>query len=1005
MSFQEYLNNINEGRKKTDIETITKGGSSAGQFLVAFYTRFGSKAWGSREGTDITKAFGAAATLHRGRLMDDGYLERTGPKFHLTQEGLDWCLTNASRVGPGPAASLVASTTPSPSQANAVPVATPQASVPQKQAGASKETTEPEDNEDDTEEQEDTGLAKGVKDVARLKEKVFKVPVVGRNSKYLDQVKTILSHMKAFAEGTSKASYMLAGDPGTGKTSFIKSISTLTGIPLVVIEAPHITQEHLINIPFLVIDGEKQERGSLTVDDTGGKMKVVQAESNLVTRLKSHRKRTLDQIMRDINRSKTLRDIYPLVKSRVEAITGSYNSILFLDEFYRTTSVKIRNVLRNILNGKIGNDKIPAGVYIVMATNFGDESEGIDDIPLNHDFHIMDYDVSSKDDFMSYMYGKYVDNPADTAETDENAVPKSVSVKPEVWNQFMDHLTDEDLGFNDEDAMVRLSPRRLEQMIISIDAMVPVSGQEEARQLYAFVKTNLSNYLDQKESEHLIQKFTEIVDGILEETNPELDLDSVKLDPVKRTEWRSAMKSQLELKMKLGDDRRYIPVISGHPGIGKTTHMAQVSKDMGMGFIQIDVSNLSPEDVTGMPIANVRGDNITTEFSEPNLYITIMKEYNATKAKLDPEAMKGRKYNVVILFDELNRASTAVFNAIRMVLLEKKFENVALPSDVMIVGAINPHDAGAIEFTSHTRDVMDIIPSSGSFNDLLAYLKSREDFADVAKKLAWNMPEAVINTIQQIAMEFRSETNADGEKIGDLQEEVFWWTSGEEVFYVSPREMTELVANTISQVEDLLEHDLDYDPEAEYDEKDFEVFNTEIMKVVAKSFMDTLRMTTKKQNIDKNFVILLGKKIVSDNRLARMYDGIKERENLNAISLYQILKNAGGDITFLDKSVLGKYVDDFDAPQMTQDVNDIISEYASSSKDGMDLLEKITGLGAQLIKTLQKLKGVGMHIDQIRNLIGPTGVKGIFENGRVSIFDVADNPEMVKRIEFLDKGI
>ena len=211
------------------------------------------------------------------------------------------------------------------------------------------------------------GLAKGVKDISKLKEKKFIVPKVGNNSKYVEQMKSLLAHMDSFARGRSTTTYMLAGDPGTGKTSFIKSLATLTGIPLVVIEAPHITQEHLINIPFLLLNGDKKETGNVTAETGGGDFKVVQAESSLVTKIKSLPKKTDDQIQKLINKNKALKDIQPLCQRRLDLIKGKYKAILFVDEYYRTSSVKIRNVLRNILNGKLGDDKIPKGTYVVMA--------------------------------------------------------------------------------------------------------------------------------------------------------------------------------------------------------------------------------------------------------------------------------------------------------------------------------------------------------------------------------------------------------------------------------------------------------------------------------------------------------------------------------------------------------------------------------------------------------------------------------------------------------------
>lgn len=140
-------------------------------------------------------------------------------------------------------------------------------------------------------------------------------------------------------------------------TSFLNSISTLTGVPLVIIEAPHITAEHLINIPFLVIDGLKKRTGNIQLEtDSSGDLKIVQAESNLVTQLRTHKQKSREEIEQLISKNAQLKAVYesPDVQRRLMGIDGMFNSILFLDEYFRTSSKQIKNVLRNILNGRIG---------------------------------------------------------------------------------------------------------------------------------------------------------------------------------------------------------------------------------------------------------------------------------------------------------------------------------------------------------------------------------------------------------------------------------------------------------------------------------------------------------------------------------------------------------------------------------------------------------------------------------------------------------------------------
>lgn len=406
--------------------------------------------------------------------------------------------------------------------------------------------------------------AKGIKDITKLVQKKFVVPKVGNNSKYRDQVKTILDHMISTSEGLTITTYLLAGDVGSGKTSFISSISVLTGVPLVIIEAPHITQEHIINIPFLVIDGNKKRTGNISIDDTAGDFKVVQAESNLVSQLRNHHQQSREEIEGFINKNPQIKETYESVGiyRRLMELDGMYNSILFLDEYFRTSSVQIRNVLRNILNGKIGNDKIPEGVYICMASNVTDS--GVDEIPENYEFQMMNFETPTKEDLFSYLKGKYVDD----SEEGTTDTPSGLKVKPEVFNTFYEALDDDSFGINDEVADVRLSPRRLEQMLIYIDAMTPCKTEADVSGLLSYVKINLTNYLT-GDTFNKLPLFLDTVKDIIKKTSPELASKVDKIKPFGKSDWKEILSEQIEAKLKLGENRKYIPIAAGDPGIGK----------------------------------------------------------------------------------------------------------------------------------------------------------------------------------------------------------------------------------------------------------------------------------------------------------------------------------------------------------------------------------------------------------------------------------------------------
>ena len=67
-------------------------------------------------------------------------------------------------------------------------------------------------------------------------------------------VKHYLQHMTLYSEEgvSTTGGIMLSSSAGVGKTTCIKKIAKLLGLGIVVIEAPHIVEETIINIPFIV---------------------------------------------------------------------------------------------------------------------------------------------------------------------------------------------------------------------------------------------------------------------------------------------------------------------------------------------------------------------------------------------------------------------------------------------------------------------------------------------------------------------------------------------------------------------------------------------------------------------------------------------------------------------------------------------------------------------------------------------------------------------------------
>ena len=612
----------------------------------------------------------------------------------------------------------------------------------------------------------------------------------------IDISEKILANMKARTQSVGKSGILLAGDPGVGKTSFIRFFSLLTGIELITIEAPHITEEHIINIPFIVYDPVTKREENGATDFNVSDFKVVLSDSNLYSKLKAIRKIPDDQYLKSIYRApsdviKVFEELGGDAKTIPEDIAEVREKtkvILFLDEYFRQTSPKIRNMLRGILNNKIGSHDIPNDAYIVYASNINDE--GVEDIPLNNDFHEIEFAAPNKDDWFAWLVAKF--------EKDEK-----VKLNPQIIKKFYNILEEEELNHNDMNHEVRTSPRRWEQVLLYVNSSLPVENEKEAKSLLTNIKANFKNYMTGEKSV-LATKVLDAVAELIKETS---NIDISSHEENSDEEWQDTLEHQIKQKMKLGEHRKYIPIISGAPGIGKTTHATKIAKDLDLRYIYIDCSNLNPEDVVGLPLPK-GGDKkkIETQFSEPNLYHQILKditeadkdhiEFLKHKLKGD-EAKKAikeyqdREWKYLIFFDELNRNSTKVFNGIRRLLLEKSFGGgYDLPKGSVIISAINPQDHGAGEMTHHMRDVVDVIDSKADFEKTKKYLQHMP-FTSLKNEKS---KEVVYDVLMKFSDKFRVKT-ASG-NISNKQKP-FFLDIGAQPVYISPREYSDLFGNAV----------------------------------------------------------------------------------------------------------------------------------------------------------------------------------------------------------------
>lgn len=902
--------------------------------------------------------------------------------------------------------------------------------VVKKFAKATSPATEKEEPEDNEQEDESGGVSSGGKiskalDARQIK---FIAPKVSNNNVYSEQVFKMLSLMDGQASGSGiKNSLLLSGDPGVGKTSFIRSYAKLLGLPLVTVEAPHITEEHIINIPFMIIRGDKVETDSAVVELSAGTnindksqtFEIVQSESNLVTKLKSMQNLKLkdQQHLASVARDKNLRVIYANYRALINTVRDSYNCILFLDEYYRNDNIKIRNILRNILNGRIGNDKIPKGTFIVYASNLSDD--GLEEIPMNNDFAEMEFKSPDKEQWFDYMLKKYEQN--------ENKEFPSIKLDHRIYNAFYKTLTKDDLSYDDNNAEVRSSPRRWEQLMLYVNSNLPVANVKEARILMSNVEVNFRNYIEGQVSD-LFPKVQKLIIDLVKETSG-IDFDG-STHP--QTDWKDVLEQQLATKIKMDGEatdtnkeaRKYVPVVSGEPGIGKTAHMNTVANNLDLHFIHIDVATLTRESTTGIPKAKQAVDDngkpivdqngnpvMTTEFSKPELLDLIekkMQEAIEEDSIFPPsERKKGQgRYKFLLLFDELTRADAQVFNSIRKLLLEKSFnEEYDLPSEIMVVGALNPQDEGVGELTKHTRDVVDVIPARASWAKTESYLLSSERPEGLEEALGFDCSAATVGAIKNLLSHFQSkDVDWRGNPVYK-EERMFNLREGGDVIYVSPREITDIVTMANSNILNRLTragiksslnvkvddsvHEMSDDDfinamlsqseggksqEAEdakkgifnrgtrYSEADFDAFIDAILVELREAWASKMSFTCKKQSIDPaNFLSVTTGFIMKNNLVRDQYDAIKTQKVEGVKTMSEMFEAYFDDPQELyDSPHFDNYLAaNFGAPQkfvqeITDFVADKISEIQQSDNTGTVKVTNAKGAEIEMPKLASK---------------------------------------------------
>lgn len=142
------------------------------------------------------------------------------------------------------------------------------------------------------------------------------------------------------------------------------------------------------------------------------------------------------------------------------------------------------------------------------------------------------------------------------------------------------------------------------------------------------------------------------------------------------------------LKTVLNSNINTPVLVIGNTGVGKTDQIRVLCRELGRPLVEPPAaSTLAPEDIGGIPVPmtedgkllnghEVEGE-IVTRWAPPSWWADLKK-------------LKGQR--PVLFLDELNRASTAVQNALFPVLFgnPRRAGSLELPEDMVIVAAANP---------------------------------------------------------------------------------------------------------------------------------------------------------------------------------------------------------------------------------------------------------------------------------------------------------------------------
>lgn len=146
--------------------------------------------------------------------------------------------------------------------------------------------------------------------------------------------------------------------------------------------------------------------------------------------------------------------------------------------------------------------------------------------------------------------------------------------------------------------------------------------------------------------------------------------------------------------------------ILGNAGIGKTAIVHQIAEELSMGFVRINLAEVTPDDFLGYPIKEFEyqkeDDNRWIPESLVQLYLSRGYEptHRSQMSYAIPQWLTGKQDKPIVMFlDDCSRGNLALLQATMTIIDEGKYISWALPKGSSVILSNNP-DTGDYLVTS-----------------------------------------------------------------------------------------------------------------------------------------------------------------------------------------------------------------------------------------------------------------------------------------------------------------